>query len=154
MSDKRDKLYYAEKVPIQQLAGFLIIIVIMVLVYLSVIVPGGIPQKTMVFIILLVGFIYGTFMTLDVTIDSEKLTVAYSFIKYSVMLDNIAEVKIKKPAWYWYGGFGIRIGLDLSMGFIQNLREGVLITPKNGRKLIFSTKNPDVVAKILQSKIE
>jgi hypothetical protein len=154
VSDQERELYYSEKVPIQQIVGFLILMVIILLVYLSVTIPGGVPQKVMVFIILFTGFIYGTFMTLDVTIDSERLRVAYSFIKYSVRLDNISEVEIRKPAWYWYGGFGIRFGWDLSIGFLQNFREGVLIIPKKGRKLFFSTNNPEAVANILQDLVQ
>ncbi len=154
MSDYKRDRYYSEKVPINQVAGFLILVIIGFLIYLSVTIPGGIPQKITVFIILFIGFIYSTFMTLEVTIDSERLRVAYSFIKYSIRVDNVGEVEIRKPRWYWYGGLGIRIGWDWSIGFLQNFKEGVLITPKRGRKLFFSTNSPDVVAGILQDLMQ
>ena len=154
MTDQERELYYSEKVQIQQIAGVLILMIIIVLVYLSVTIPGGIPQKVMVFIILFTGLIFGTFMTLDISIDSERVRVAYSFIKYSIKLDNISEIEITQPAWYWYGGFGIRFGWDLSIGFVQNFRKGILITPKKGRKLFFSTNNPDAVANILHDQLQ
>ena len=134
--------------------GVLVFGMIGLLVYLGVMVPNGIPQKLLVFIIIVLGFIYVNFMKLEVTITSTSLKVGFGVFKHSIKMSNIDSIKVHRPRWYWYGGFGVRFGWDWSIGFIQNYRTGVLVKPRRGRKLYFSTNHPEEIVNLVNDLTE
>ncbi len=151
MQDIDSDTRYTETVQAHPILGVLFIGIIGLLVYISVKVPGEMPQRLLVFIILLLVFVYSNFMKLQINITSTRLTVAFGIIKYGVNIRDIEQVETYKPPMYWYGGFGIRFGWDGSIGFIQNYRTGVKVYPCNGRKLVFSTNQPQQIVEIINN---
>ena len=146
--------HYFEEVSAHPILGIIIFGVIGLMVYLSVTIIHGFPRGVMIFIALLLVFIYSNFMKLKITISSKSLTVGFGVIKHSIRLENIEYIETRHPAWYWYGGLGIRFGWDWSTGFIQNFRRGVRVTPKRGRRIYFSTNNPDAIVNIVNDLLE
>ena len=154
MSDTRTDYHYYEEVSAHPIFHVLIIAVLGVLVYLSVIIPHDAPRIVMGFVAIMLVFIYGNFMRLRISISSTRLTVGFGMIQQSVRLDNIDYIETRRPAWYWYGGLGIRFGWDWSTGFIQNFKRGVRVTPIRGRRIFFSTENPEAIVNIVNDLIE
>jgi len=146
VTEYNSDIRYVEEVPAHPIMGVLVFGMIGLIMYLSVMTSNGIPQKLLVFIIMILGFIYANFMKLEVTITSTRLKVGFGVIKHSI--------KIYSPRWYWYGGFGIRFGWDWSIGFIQNYRTGVLVKPRRGRKLFFSTNHPEEIVNLVNDLSE
>ncbi|MCW4013720.1 MAG: hypothetical protein NWF07_12105 [Candidatus Bathyarchaeota archaeon] len=150
MSDTNIDTRYVETVETHPMIGFLVLGMMGFLVYLSITIPGGIPQRILAFIILMLGFIYANFMKMQITITSTSLTVGFGIIKHRINLNNIESIKVHRSPWYWYGGYGIRFGWDRSIGFIQNYRTGILVKPRAGWKLFFSTNHPEEVVAIIK----
>ena len=93
-----------------------------------------------------------TIRVLRITISDTHLTVGYGFIKHVLSIENIESVEATKVPWYLCGGFGIRLGWDGSVGYIQNWRKGVRVVPKRGRVLFFSSNNPDEIERNIPDK--
>lgn len=147
MSDKGDVQYY-EEVHVHPIFSITLLFTIGLMVYLGVAIPQA-PKLVLVLVSAMLCFIYITFMTLKIIITPIRLTVRYGIISHSVKLSNIEYIETRKPPWYWYGGLGIRFGWDWSTGFIQNFKRGVRVTPVIGRRLFFSTNNPDAIVNIV-----
>ena len=154
MSEYKTEYHYYEEVSAHLVFSIILFFVVGTMIYLSTIIPTGFPRGVMIFVCLLLIFIYSNFRTLRVSISSDRLTVGFGFIKQSVRLDNIDYIEARQPAWYWYGGLGIRFGWDWSTGFIQNFKRGVRVTPKGGRRLYFSTSNPDAIVNIVNDLLQ
>jgi len=154
VSDYRTDYHYFEEVSTHPVFGVIIFLVIGAMIYFSTIIPGGLPRGIMVSVSIFLIFMYNNFRTLRVSVSSDKVIVRFGVITQSVRLDNIEYIETRKPAWYWYGGLGIRFGWDWSTGFIQNYKRGVRVTPKQGRRLYFSTNNPDAVVNIVNDLIQ
>lgn len=154
VSEYRTDYHYNEEVSAHPVFGVVLFGAIGLMIYLSTIIPRNFPRGIMIFISLLLFFIYFNFRNLRISISSDKLTVGFGVITHSVRLDNIDYIETRKPAWYWYGGLGIRFGWDWSTGFIQNFRRGVRVTPKRGRRIYFSTNNPDAVVNIVNDLLQ
>ena len=118
------------------------------MIFIGVQVPR-VPRIALIFISAMLGFIYLTFMRVTIIITSNRISVGYGFIKYNIRLSNIEYIEIRHPPWYWYGGLGIRFGWDWSIGFVQNFRRGVRVTPIHGRRLFFTTDNPEAIVNIV-----
>ena len=153
MSDTRTGYLYYEEVSAHPIFQVIIIAVLGVLVYLNVIISHDVPKIIMGFVAIMLIFIYGNFMRLRISISSTRLTVGFGIIQQSVRLDNIDYIETRRPAWYWYGGLGIRFGWDWSTGFIQNFKRGVRVTPIHGRRIFFSTENPEAIVNIVNDLI-
>lgn len=154
MKDYSTDTRYVEDVPSHPIMGVLVLGMIGLLVYLSITVPYGIPQKIVAFVVLVLGFVYASFMKMQITITSTSLTVGFGIIKHRIRINNIDNIMVHKPPWYWYGGYGVRFGWDWSIGFIQNYRTGILVKPRNGWKLFFSTNHPDDIVNLVNDLTE
>ena len=152
MSNYYNDLQYVEKVQVHPVFSIIILLFIGFLAHLKINFQGDVPDILLLFLILFLSLVYANFMKLDIIITSEKLIVGFGVIKHKIRLDNIDHVKIRKPPWYYYGGLGIRFGWDWSIGFLQNYKRGILITPIKGRKIFFSTNNPEKIINILEEQ--
>lgn len=149
VSEYRTEYHYLEEVSAHPILSIIIFAVIGLLIYLSTVTPRNAPRGVIVFVSLMLIFIYSNFRNLKISISSNRLTVGFGVIKHSVRLSNIDHIETRHPAWYWYGGLGIRFGWDWSTGFIQNFKRGVRVTQKRGRRIYFSTNNPDAIVNIV-----
>ena len=152
MSDNGSEVQYFEEVSAHPIFGFIILTVIGLMIYLGIAIPRA-PQIALIFVSGMLGFIYITFIKLKIVITSKQLSVGYGIIKQSLRLENIEYIETRRPPWYWYGGLGIRFGWDWSVGFVQNFGRGVLVNPRRGRKLFFSTNSPDAIVNIVNDLI-
>ena len=154
MSDYRADYHYFEEVKSHPVFGIIIFLVIGAMIYLTTMFPRILPQGIMVLVSILLIFVYSNFKTLRISVSSNRITVGFGVITQSIRLGNIDYIETRRPAWYWYGGLGIRFGWDWSTGFLQNFKTGVRVTPKRGRKLYFSTNNPDTLVNIVNELIQ
>ena len=134
--------------------SIIIFFVIGLMIYLATMIPRDLPKGIMLSVSLLLILVYSNFRSLRVSISSDRLTVGFGVITHSVRLDNIDYIETRRPAWYWYGGLGIRFGWDWSTGFIQNFKRGVRVTPKRGRRIYFSSNNPDAIVNIVNDLLQ
>ena len=147
MTNRGDVQYY-EEVPAHPAIGVILLLGIGLMIFIGVQVPR-VPRIALIFISAMLGFIYLTFMRVTIIITSNRISVGYGFIKYNIRLSNIEYIETRHPPWYWYGGLGIRFGWDWSIGFVQNFRRGVRVTPIHGRRLFFTTDNPEAIVNIV-----
>ena len=148
-----NEVYYEEVHP-PPIFRYLLYGIVGLLAYLTTVEMGSMPRVLAALGIGVVFIMMSIFGTLRVVITDKDLTVGFNFIKHHVALDNIDYVETRNFPWY-YGGFGVRLGLDWSTGFVQNYGRGVWVVPKRGRKLYFSTNSPDeVVDKINEMIIQ
>lgn len=141
-------MQYYEEVPAHPAIGVILFLGMGLLVFVGVQVPRA-PRIVLIFVSAILGLIYLTFMRLTIRITSNRISVGFGFIKHNIRLSNIDYIETRHPPWYWYGGLGIRFGWDWSIGFIQNFKRGVRVTPINGRRFFFSTDNPEAIVNIV-----
>ncbi len=149
MTDRSVDLSYHEEVPMHIAVKYLLFGVLGLMVYLTSVLPRGAPTNINSIVIAFIILIGMTIRILRITISDTQLTVSYWFIKHVLSFENIESVEITKVPWYLFGGFGIRLGWDGTIGYIQNWRRGVRVVPKRGRVLFFSSNNPDEIERIL-----
>jgi len=154
VSEYKTEYHYYEDVSSHLVFNIIIFFVIGLMIYLATMIPRDLPRGIMLSVSLLLILVYSNFRSLRVSISSDRLTVGFGVITHSVRLDNIDYIETRRPAWYWYGGLGIRFGWDWSTGFIQNFKRGVRVTPKRGRRIYFSTNNPDAIVKIVNDLLQ
>ena len=141
-------MQYYEEVSAHPFIGIVLLLGMGLLIFVGLEVPRA-PRIALIFVSAMLGFIYLTFMRLTIIITSNRISVGYGFIKQSTRISNIDYIETRHPPWYWYGGLGIRFGWDWSIGFIQNFRRGVRVTPIHGRRFFFSTDNPEAIVNIV-----
>lgn len=153
MSDRSVDDVYFEKVRPPVYFQYFLYGIVGLLGYLTLTDRADIPPIIGVFGLSIVFVVYSVFGTMTIRITDSVLTVGFGFIKHTIALDNIDYIEVRKFPWWKYGGFGIRFGLDWSVGYIQNYKRGVLVTPRRGRKLFFSTNRADELAGVMDMKL-
>ncbi len=156
MSDRNiDYAYYEEVTPPVFFQYFLYAIVGL-LVYLIATRGGEVPPILGILGIGVVFVLTSVFGKLSITISDSELTVGFGFMKHRIALDNIEYVEVRQFPWWKYGGFGVRYGLDWSVAYVVNYKQGVRVVPRRGRVLFFSTNRPDDTADMIveQSKLK
>jgi len=98
--------------------------------------------------------IFINFRTLEISVSGGRLTVGYGFIKSRVRLNDILYAEAVRPPFWRYGGLGIRLGLDGSVGYVVDYRRGVRVTRRRGPPIFFNTRNPEQLMNLLQKYIE
>ena len=117
--------------------------------YLLVSETADIPPVLMVLGIVVVYGMTSVFGRLTISITESVFSVGFGFLKHRIEIGNIDYVEARQMPWWKYGGFGVRFGLDWSVGYVMNYGRGVRVVPKRGRVLFISTKRPDAVVEKL-----
>ena len=154
MSDRSINEVYYETVRPPVYFQYFLYAVIGLLGYLTVSDMADMPPTVGVFGLIIVYVISSIFGTMTIRITKSTLTVGFGFIKHRIELNNIDKVEVRRYPWWKYGGFGIRFGLDWSVGYIQNYKQGILIVPISGRKLFFSTNRAEIIEQTLGEMIQ
>ena len=153
MSDRSINEVYYETVRPPVFFQYFLYAVVGLLVYLTFTDISEMSPIIGVFGILVVYIVSSIFGQLSIRITKSVITVGFGFIKHTIALDNIEYIEVKRFPWWKYGGFGVRFGLDWSVGYITNYKPGILVAPKRGRKLFFSTNNADELVEKLDNQI-
>ncbi len=117
---------------------------------------GNRPAPTLLLIGLDVLFIFlaWNFYVLDIRIDRKKLRVSFGFIRKVILIEDMVSCNAFKARFRSTTGLGIRLSRDGSLAFIISFGGAVKVEKKTGRPFIFSSKNPDEVAKFINKLME
>jgi hypothetical protein len=133
-----------------------IIVVVTIVVFLfsqEVLVEDffGIAFAWVILFVLL--FVFWNYRGLRIQITNYRLSVTYGlFDKKSFLLKEIVTCK-KTKVLGRYLGVGVRFGFDGSMAYTTSFATAVEVTPKVGRKFVFSSKNPDLICDLVAKNI-
>jgi len=143
---------YSERLDTHPAFQAIIAAVIVIIAYLSLNPPlgGRAPTPILMLVLLIMVAVFINFRTLEISITGERLTVGYGFTKSRTRLSDILHAETVKPPFWRYGGLGIRLGLDGSVGYIVDYRTGVRVTRRRGTPIFFNTRNPDKVLQTLE----
>jgi hypothetical protein len=121
--------------------------VILFTAYLSLNPPPGsrVLNPALMLVLVITVALFINFRTLEISISGGRLTVGYGFIKSSIRLGDVLHAEAVKPPFWRYGGPGIRLGLDGSLGYVVDYRRGVRVTRRRGMPVFFSTGNPEKI---------
>ncbi|MFC1487866.1 hypothetical protein ACFLRN_09310, partial [Thermoproteota archaeon] len=98
-------------------------------------------------------FLFWNYRGLEIIINFDELSVNYGvFNKKSIKLTEIVLCQITKASFGRYGGSGVRYGFDGSTAYTTSFGNAVEIIPKEGRSFVFSSKNPEKICKIINTK--
>jgi hypothetical protein len=93
--------------------------------------------------------VFWNYRGLRIQIKDDRLSLDYGlFNKKLFLLKEIVSCK-KTKTFRRYLGVGVRYGLDGSMAYTTSFANAVEVTPKVGRKFVFSSRNPDQVCEIM-----
>ena len=98
-------------------------------------------------------FLYWSFYALDIRIDRKKIRVSFGFIRKVILIEDMVSCNAFKARFRSTTGLGIRLSRDGSLAFIISFGGAVKVEKKTGRPFIFSSKNPDEVAKFINKLI-
>ena len=97
--------------------------------------------------------VYLNFRALTVSIAKSDVRVAFSLIRKTVRMEDIASVEPVTTSFGMYGGYGVGVGGDGALAFTISYGDGVRIRLKRGRPLVFTTENQERVLELLNSLI-
>jgi len=142
---------YSEALDINPVFQAILAVVILVTAYLSLNPPRGSEALSLglMLVLIVTVAVFVNFRTLEISITGESLTVGYGFIKSRMRLGDVLHAEAVRPSFWRYGGLGIRLGLDGSLGYVVDYRRGVKITRRSGMTVFFSTGNPEKILQII-----
>lgn len=99
------------------------------------------------------------FRKLKIRIDSEDITAGYGIFKNTISWNKVEKTYLDEASTARYGGWGLRIGrVKGNWRIVYNVVSGprVVVSSKKGtfRELVFSTKKPEEIMKIIEEKRE
>jgi hypothetical protein len=99
------------------------------------------------------------FRKLVIKITPQSITVGYGIFKSTVLWENVDGCSLDKASTISYGGWGMRIGrVKGKWRRVYNVIgcPGIVLELKKGkfRELVFSTKNPEKLMKVVGQQIE
>ena len=98
-------------------------------------------------------FLFWNYRGLEIKINRDELSVKYGiFNKKSIKLKEIVSCNVTKASLGRYGGSGVRYGFDGSTAYTTSFGNAVEIVPKVGRTFVFSSKSPECICKIINTK--
>ncbi len=124
---------------------------ILITAYLSLNPPLGsrVPTLGLMLVLVITVTIFINFRTLEISVSGGRQSVGYGFIRSRVRLSDILYVEAVRPPFWRYGGLGIRLGLDGSVGYVVDYRRGVRVTRRRGPPIFFNTRNPEQLLSLL-----
>ncbi|MCW4053202.1 MAG: hypothetical protein NWE78_08365 [Candidatus Bathyarchaeota archaeon] len=121
------------------------------------------PLNTEVFIgfgasiltLMLILVVFLNFRGIKIHLSSEGLTVDYGLFNHRHFeIDDIVSCNLVKASFRRFGGVGVRYGVDGSWAYTTSFGNAVEIVPKNGRTFVFSSKNPEEICQIINTKTQ
>lgn len=154
---------YTEWVPTGKFVKAIILAVtsaiILVLVLLAVFIQAleseivvvmGASSAVLAFILVL----FLNFRGIKIQLSPEKLTVDYGWLNHkSIRLDEIVSCRLVKASFSRFGGVGVRYGIDGSWAYTTSFGNAVEVVPKEGRRFVFSSNNPQQICQTINNKI-
>jgi len=104
------------------------------------------------------GLLIFKMRTLVISLTGSEVNIRYGFFSHHQPFSNIAEVEVVEKPGLRYGGWGIRVtwsGKKPVVVFNILSAPTVELTLKDGKysKLVFSSRQPDEVAKIIRRRL-
>ena len=113
----------------------------------------NVPRILLLFILIALIGSFMAFRRLKIEVSEIGLRVGFRILGSEILFSDIKDIEVIDPPFWRYGGLGYRLGLDGSIGYVLNFREGIRISRKNGRDIFFSTDNPGELATILKKSL-
>lgn len=135
--------------------GYLILFTLLVIaLYFGFIVTQAEFHLVILFVMLLIIFLLGSFSSLNVIINEKDLRIkfGYGIFKKSFILQEIVSARAVKNHWYY--GWGIRVWFWPHM-VIYNVSgfDAVEIEMKNGKIFRIGTDEPEALEQAIQQSI-
>jgi len=156
-----DDIVYRERVPIGVLNKVLIAVFSVIVVFgtlLMVLLVDLSVEDLYGFVfgwgvLAFVLFLFWNYRSIEIKISREELSVNYGvFNKKSIKLKEIVSCQITKASFGRYGGSGVRYGFDGSTAYTTSFGNAVEIVPKKGRNFVFSSKTPEKICEIINTR--
>jgi hypothetical protein len=112
------------------------------------------PRILFILITLIIILVFVIFKKLEITIKGEEVQVGFNLINSKIKFSEMSKVELVKPPFWRYGGYGLRLGLDGSIGYITSYNKGLRITRIKGRDIFFSTNHPEELLSIINEKTD
>ena len=110
----------------------------------------GVSSAVLAFILVL----FLNFRGIKIQVSPERLTVNYGMLnRKSIKLDEVVSCKLVKASFSRFGGVGVRYGFDGSWAYTTSFGNAVEIVPKEGRRFVFSSNNPQQVCQTINRRI-
>jgi len=104
-------------------------------------------------VLAVVLFLFWNYRGLEIKINQNELSVKYGiFNKKSIKLKEIVACHVTRASFGRYGGSGVGYGFDGSTAYTTSFGNAVEIVPKVGRTFVFSSKSPERICKIINTK--
>lgn len=153
--------YYRENVWLQWWAllpflGAIALLLAFLIVQSSPAVPVWWHPAPTVALLTLMGFpvlILLNFMRLSITVDSEHIKVGFGILRKTISWKEVMFCQVTKARFGVYGRVGVGLGVDNSLAFTTSFGNAVQIMRRNGRPLVFSSKNPTKLSKIINEHV-
>jgi hypothetical protein len=120
--------------------------------------PPGHEERERLFLVATLNMALATaviwcFTTLRVVMDEQTLTVGFGPLRERVPLERITACRPTKYRWWDWGGWGIRLGWRAKLYNVPGDRgSAVELTLADGRRLLFSSHDPDAVCRALRER--
>ena len=157
-----ENVKYSEWVPIGALVKGLMVMFSAIIVFVSCILllwgrTSGEDAFGLLFgwgVLAFALFLFWNYRGLKIQITGSRLFVKYGlFNKKSFLLKDIASCKITTAHFGKYLGIGVRYGSDGSIAYTTSFGNAVEVTPKRGRKFVFSSERPGQVCGIIEESM-
>jgi len=95
-------------------------------------------------------FVFVNFQTLKIVCQDGYLIFGFGVFKKKIKVADIESIETAEYAFRNYGGYGIRIGRDKTVGYVPRSGQGLKIKVKNYKKIFFvTTKKAEQLKNIL-----
>ena len=149
--------FYKEKIPTYPFIiwavaiSCLILLTILLSQFTSRPVPLSDEMKILLSILILLALVTTiSFRALNIAVTEDQLIFGFGGWRRKVFLKNIEKIEIGEYKFKVYWGYGVRWGLDGSIGFIPRAGQGIKVWVKNKRWPYFIiSNNPEELVKMI-----
>lgn len=114
----------------------------------------GDPMWSMVLPLLLCALLVLLFIPLGTTLENGRLRVAFGLTSLIAWNFKLADVETAEAVTYrplkTYLGWGIRRGFDRSLALTMRGNRGVMLTMRDGKRVLVGSRKPEELARALQ----
>jgi len=152
-----ERLLYSERVSagkfVKTIVGFvslLYLIVLVIFVWIAISIQNPYFAVILVFPLIFVLVLYGTYRGIQIRITSKELIIRYGLLnRKHIQMSNIVSCEPTKANFGKYLGVGIRYGTDGSWVYSTSFGNAVKIIQLKGSPFVFSSNSPSEICSII-----